>query len=117
MSDYIEDEVLSEYITKEQALDIIAENNEANKMTLVCYDDLVEGIYNSPAADVRENAKAQWIIHSTNLRFAHCSNCGTIRKVKGICKTGEALIHYALYKFCPICGAKMKRSIDEVKDS
>jgi hypothetical protein len=48
LSEYAEeDEVLDELITKKQALDIISANDKSDKMTLACYDDLVDQIYNA----------------------------------------------------------------------
>ena len=43
----------TDYITKYQALDIVAANNITTEMTLKCYDKIVDGIYKIPAADVK----------------------------------------------------------------
>jgi hypothetical protein len=39
----------TDYITKYQALDIVAANNITTEMTLRCYDKIVDGIYKLPA--------------------------------------------------------------------
>ena len=52
-----EDAVLDELITKRQALDIISANDKSDKMTLACYDDLVDQIYNEPAMGRRKHER------------------------------------------------------------
>lgn len=41
-------------------------------------------------------------------KYAYCSECKFAFSTNGIDKTGKALIHKAIYKFCPNCGADMR---------
>lgn len=40
-------------------------------------------------------------------KYAYCSECHFSFATNGVDKTGKALIHKAVYKYCPNCGAKM----------
>ena len=42
---------------------------------------------------------------------AHCSNCGQIQRTNGQDTTKNCNIHYALYPYCPKCGAKMEKNV------
>lgn len=52
-----EEKLCNELITKEQAFNVIADNNYSTKMTLACYDALIDGIADCPAVD----AEPKWI--------------------------------------------------------
>ena len=40
-------------------------------------------------------------------KYAYCSECNFSFATNGKDKTGKALIHKAIYKYCPNCGARM----------
>ena len=58
-----EEKLCNELITKEQAFNVIADNNSSTKMTLACYDALLDGIAEAKAIDV----EPQWIPVSERL--------------------------------------------------
>ena len=43
-----------EYIKREDALDIVADNNVTGEITLNRYDKIIDGIYDIPSADVAQ---------------------------------------------------------------
>ena len=47
-----EEKICNELITKEQAFRVIADSNSSTKMTLACYDELLDGIATARAVEV-----------------------------------------------------------------
>ena len=45
---------MADYIKREDALDIVADNNVTGEITLNRYDKIIDGIYEIPSADVVE---------------------------------------------------------------
>ena len=43
---------MTDYIKREDALDIVADNNVTGEITLNRYDKIIDGIYDIPSADV-----------------------------------------------------------------
>jgi ribosomal protein S27AE len=59
-------------------------------------------------AENKENAEMLGIdIEKFLSKAAYCSCCGIQQITNGRDKTGKALIHKAIYRYCPNCGAKM----------
>lgn len=59
-------------------------------------------------AENKENAEMLGIDIETFLsKAAYCSCCGMQQITNGRDKTRKAMIHKAVYKYCPNCGAKM----------
>lgn len=56
----------------------------------------------------REPKTGHWI--KDTYQSAHCSNCGQIQRTNGQDTTKNCNIHYALYPYCPKCGAKMQNN-------
>lgn len=53
----------------------------------------------------KANRSGEWIPDPPFM--AKCSLCGYIQPTNGADMTGKALVHKAIYKYCPNCGAKM----------
>lgn len=66
-------------------------------------------IDNAPTVDHVKHGR--WI--PLNDQIAKCSSCGTMESTYGKDKTGQALIHKAVKKYCPNCGAKMDGESNE----
>lgn len=62
--------------------------------------DAIKMVEDSPAADVRENVKAEWIRKISN--YVMCSICGYERKMELSLQRG-----WIIPKFCEDCGAQM----------
>ena len=60
-----EEKLCNELITKEQAFQVIADNNSSTKMTLACYDALLDGIAKAKA--IEAEPIRQWIPVSERL--------------------------------------------------
>lgn len=59
-------------------------------------------------AENKENAEMLGIdIEAFLLKAAYCSFCGVQQITNGRDRTRKALIHKAVYRYCPNCGAKM----------
>lgn len=59
----------------------------------------------TPTVDAAPVVHGWWI--ALGEMAARCSACGVIRMTNGADKTGNAVIHRGLFRFCPNCGAKM----------
>ena len=85
---------MSDYIKREDALDIVADNNVTGEITLNRYDKIIDGIYDIPPADVAPVRHGHWIKIKPSGIY-ECSKC-------------EA------YKYCQRCGAKMDGEDNEI---
>lgn len=54
---------MAEYIDREAAFAVIADNNRPAQMTLACYDNLLDGVGALPAADVVEVVRCIDCVH------------------------------------------------------
>lgn len=70
-------------------------------------DEIIERIKERGWEPVKHG---RWI--PLNDQTAKCSLCGTMESTYGKDKTGQALIHKAVKKYCPNCGAKMDEEAD-----
>ncbi len=89
---------MTDYIKREDALDIVAHNNVTGEITLNRYDKIIDGIYEIPSADVAPVRHGEWIHpreYGLNLPEHYCSECRAWEY-----SDVES-------KFCPNCGAKM----------
>ena len=98
---------MNDYIKREDALDIVADNNVTGEITLNRYDKIIDGIYGIPSADVAPVRRATWVEYGENKDGTHnmrCSKCGA-----GLKSKGHANSYYTKhkYRYCPNCGAKM----------
>ena len=82
------------YIEREAAIIGLA----ASSLTPHQIDDAAEALKLVPAADVRPVVKADWYIDDG---CAYCSNC----------KNNFNRAVRKIYKFCPMCGADMRRCL------
>ena len=87
---------MTDYIKKEDALDIVAHNNVNGEITLNRYDKIIDGIYDIPSADVAPVRHGHWIKISP-AGIYECSECGKNVMTSDI----EA------YEYCHGCGARM----------
>ena len=86
------------YIDADKAIEAIVNCTDIfiNNLPVVIYKtDAQEAIYEVPAADVRENVRGEWI-EPNGVLTSLCSECGFIN-------------NSAKWKFCPNCGADMRR--------
>lgn len=58
------------------------------------------------ALDCVAQRTAKWKM--INEQTARCSACGEVRHTNGYDQTMKGHIFYAMYKFCPNCGARME---------
>lgn len=84
--------LMTDYIKREDALDIVAHNNVHGEITLNRYDKIIDGIYEIPSADVEPVRHGMW---EKNDEYT-CSLCGY-----------RMVIGDGAYKYCPNCGARM----------
>ena len=84
--------LMSDYIKRTDALDIVADNNVTGEITLNRYDKIIDGIYEIPSADVAPVRHGRWKEHQG---YCECDQC-------------ECLVT-SCFKYCPNCGAKMDR--------
>ena len=68
-----------------------------------------DDLYAIPTVDevVRKKPIGHWEQVGDNI--GRCTNCGCLATTNGADRTGSGRILYALYQFCPHCGAEMKR--------
>ena len=92
-----------DYITKYQALDVVAESNETTEMTLRCYDKIVDGIYKIPPADVKPVVRGEWICTDDDRNIWMCSVCIE----EQILEAGTPRDNDK--HFCPNCGADLRK--------
>lgn len=83
---------MTDYIKREDALDIVADNNVTGEITLNRYDKIIDGIYEIPSADVAPVRHGRWI--DSGEGWVKCSVC-------------HAWDYYDGFDYCPNCGAKM----------
>lgn len=94
---------MTDYIKREDALDIVADNNVHGEITLNRYDKIIDGIYDIPSADVAPVRRGRWV------PLTDCSNDGIY------CSACHKKVYRAEYSntmkmhspYCPNCGAKM----------
>lgn len=70
-----------------------------------------EIIDRQPVVDAEPVKHGTWI--AIEEQSAICSRCKSPLKSNGKDMTGNALIHKAVYHYCPNCGAKMDRGISD----
>lgn len=95
-----------EYISREALLEQLKamESYNASPMYRRGYDDCVEAILKTPAADVVPVVHGRWddsgryTFPSGNVAVM-CTNCG--------CALTESEYHLNNWNYCPVCGAKM----------
>ena len=87
---------MSDYIKREDAIEIIARHDDTDGTIKVFSGRFVNGLISAiPPADVRENVKGEWIDRGKDMMLRwQCSECG--RRDTHI------------YNFCPDCGADMR---------
>lgn len=86
---------MADYIKREDALDIVADNNVTGEITLNRYDKIIDGIYDIPSADVAPVRHGRWI-SINEYPYERCSICG---------ETHDTV--RCLDNYCPNCGAHM----------
>ena len=85
---------MSDYIKREDALDIVAHNNVHGEITLNRYDKIIDGIYEIPSADVAPVRHGRWeVIDAEEPRRYGCSECKRLS--------------WHMENYCPCCGSKM----------
>ena len=96
--------LMSDYIKRIDALDIVAHNNVHGEITLNRYDKIIDGIYEIPSADVAPVRHGRWECGEENSWW--CS----------VCDMGFDLLYGTpqenLYNYCPNCGARMDEEVD-----
>lgn len=91
------------FVKKEDVFKVIADNNYIDRMTLDCYDRLIDGVNKLPT--VKERAKGKWVDYSED-GYVECPFCGMATN----CDGNKEELH-----FCFNCGADM-RDIDSLKE-
>lgn len=82
---------MADYIERQAALHAVNE---------FFHDPKVDIALNAvPAANVREDAQAEWVDTGDHTQVRYCSRCGVAFDLYAYCK--------ADYNFCPSCGARM----------
>lgn len=93
---------MSDYIKREDALDIVAHNNVNGEITLNRYDKIIDGIYEIPPADVAPVRHGRWeVIDAEEPRRYGCSECKRLS--------------WHMENYCPNCGAKMDGGDEDEK--
>ena len=83
------------FVKKEDVFKVIAENNYIDRMTLDCYDRLIQGIGKLPT--VKERQKGKWIDNGEN--YVECPFCHALTN----CDDNKDEL-----RFCFNCGAEMR---------
>ena len=91
---------MSDYIKREDALDIVADNNVTGEITLNRYDKIIDGIYDIPSADVVPVRHGRWEDEFKEDAEAFVKH----RYVCTVCGNWQT---YGKTAYCPNCGAKM----------
>ncbi len=101
----------SEYISRDAVLCRLYNRMAIIEGTMMkmCYTDVIEEIKTFPAADVASVVHGRWILSTDMTYMPQCSNCGR-HPFKGYIPSIEEVRR--VYKFCPVCGAKMDESED-----
>lgn len=82
--------LMSDYIKRTDALDIVADNNVTGEITLNRYDKIIDGIYKIPSADVVQVIRCKDCKHSRNDELWHMRWCkGVTVKDEHFCADGE----------------------------
>ena len=94
--------LMSDYIKRTDALDIVADNNVTGEITLNRYDKIIDGIYEIPSAYVAPVRRGQWkpFDRTWGRSVLTCTACGDAIDVPT--EMGKPLFVY-----CPNCGASM----------
>ena len=92
------------FVKKEDVFKVIAENNYIDRMTLDCYDRLIDGV--NKLSTVKERAKGKWIDKNHNGLY-NTFKCSICKKV--------TVFSFERFNYCPNCGADM-RDIDNLKE-
>lgn len=96
--------LMSDYIKRTDALDIVADNNVTGEITLNRYDKIIDGIYEIPSADVAPVRHGRFVPFEDVFLDTcwECSECGLQFYLAdgGTPKENR-------YNYCPNCGAKM----------
>lgn len=97
---------MAEYIAREVLLAQLRaiESYNASPMYRRGYDDCVEAILKTPAADVAPVVHGRWddsgrYTFPSGNAAVRCTNCG--------CALTESEYHLNNWNYCPVCGAKM----------
>lgn len=101
--------LMSDYIKRVDALDIVAHNNVNGEITLNRYDKIIDGIYEIPSADVAPVRHGHWIYNQCDIV---CSECGTAFSDE-VCYMMRSDVSYNEPKHCLWCGARMDGENDE----
>ena len=104
MDEYISREAVVRYL-KGYSEKECNSNSPYGMITSSVLSKAERAISEMPAADVQPVNHARW--EQIGKQSAKCTACGGVLKSNGIDKTGKALIHNAVYHYCPYCGAKM----------
>lgn len=89
---------MSDYIKREDALDIVADNNVTGEITLNRYDKIIDGIYDIPSANVAPVRHGRWIDDGNKTVCSLCHGSVSFSLIDGKWTYG---LH------CQTCGAKM----------
>lgn len=107
------DEFCEDAISRQAAIDAINRLSIHNfayevKTGWIVRGDAVYELRQLPSVTCSEkpNRSGEWIPNPPFM--AKCSLCGYIQSTNGADLTGKALVHKAIYKYCPNCGAKME---------
>lgn len=100
MAEYIEkEETIQRYQNVVDIVGIAKSADGETKFGLVKDLDVIEFLQALPAADVRENVKAEWSAMDDDKDCFECSECDAI--------VGKR------YRFCPNCGAQMLEVVED----
>ena len=95
---------MTDYIKREDALDIVADNNVTGEITLNRYDKIIGGIYDIPSADVAPVRHGRWIEGKLPIYRWGGEKIGEKSTWKcSVCHD----VGFWGYNYCPNCGAKM----------
>ena len=102
---------MSDYIKREDAIEIIARHDDTDGTIKVFSGRFVNGLISAiPPADVRENVRGEWI-NTTSGEHYKCSQCGTLAPIwideSNSCEYDKDISEW-LSDFCPNCGADMR---------
>lgn len=100
--------LMSDYIKRIDALDIVAYNNVHGEITLNRYCKIIDGIYEIPSADAAPVRHGHWIEKAFRIM---CSDCGAEFKDEILYMIGND----EQMSYCPNCGARMDGGIDSEK--
>lgn len=98
---------MSDLIERQAAIDGLEKYHEGADLHIDGLTYAYDLICKLPSVSYSEkpNRSGEWIPNPPYM--AKCSLCGYIQSTNGADLTGKALVHKAIYKYCPNCGAKM----------